>query len=1636
METEVEPSIASSYESYLEIRQGIPTSPVASNSGQEPTGELAEGEPTVGGVISSIPDMVAEINRADVTNPTVGSPRIVDGKDPLIGSPELRRRACSEASELELCPGWKLVVVSCIDRLIDRMLLNPNHQPNACTVHQAFTTILQGSYSFQPGIPPKTEANMDNPAIRNKDGTEPGPAYSYPKYSSPSNVFGKLGQKINTQVFEFERWDQFESVKPVQLGDALGRLARLRQEILDVVGHQGLDAGRLVEPFIRVLDSGVASGPIVSAAFAALQEFVALRLINPNLRSFNGAINRVSAGLANCRFLSGDPEADELALLHLIKAIGTFIGTPELLVHMTPAQVESLMRSALAVSCQSRISKAASSQAEAALSQMALKLFKCLKSSQRELLGRILESFISLLEPHAKHTANMQLLGLDLTYNLIADMGRELFEVEAFARIISGKLCRLLWTLLDGDEVELVAGALQQAKLLIFTHPAQLKQQQLLWIQLATRRLTELSTPTLSSGHFMPHRSERLTFLFTDFLLGLIRTQPALFSELYVNYDCVANQPDLAAEVLSFLMESSLSHTKAQGSQAYRPNLWMDQILLLLTGMFNRGQCQVWGHPLAQLTDLGELANWCARPAEVKRGHYCTRSAAELRNAQRHKKAVREGVALFNRQPQDGIRHLIRCQLLPPRDSLDFCAQLSHLLHTTLGIDKRGLGEFLSKADNAPILEAFIAKFDFANKRLDVAMREFLASFRLPGESQLISRIFERFSERYFATRPDYLHDVDSVYLLAYSIIMINTDLHNPHVKRKIQFSTFQSMHTGSNGGQGIDKDFLRAIYDAIAEDEIVLPDEQVGAVSRDYTWKLYTGPAFEGGYHRCRPGQYDRELLLSVHRPLVDFFIQTFSEAVSDYALQVALLGLQLALQVGDHHGLSDVVDYALRRARELAGSIFGSPSDGAAAPVRNRTQQVDGTVLSDLSLSLGQSYKAQLMTVFLMAAAGHAPCSIFDAWWDILDVLRLVADSYLLPPSLVEVPQLTLPAPSPAAAAPIPFRPTLGRPATRAQEVVTSDSGNRIFATFSSLLGYPSQSPALIWDVSPQILFSCLDSVRKLVPACQFADVFGSLPRLDSASFEAVLKRVMILVKGQHAVADESPASASPKPTATYRPSTAVFIRWIVQANGNRADAGQHWPLIISFLGDVCYHADYYDPYLVQLAVTELMLLLYRALGPDQQVPSAQRLSNPLQSHARSRCSMILGHLGSLSPAVVGMACEPLLAGFKLLHEADPSIFSQMAYWTSCLHLLQAALGQGDAAITQAAFPLVQRLAETLHFVPLGHVDYLALVNLLIEFCNPDRFIHSSEDAVDPVVSRSLLAIQYLAGLLPKVPLLASGNSTPKCAQLPSSLSSAPNARSFYYLPPLIGLSSLFAHQRRDVRHRAYQLLLRNITSPGLLAAGDPTPEDWVPIFSRVLFPLLEKMAGPLAAPLQDARTCSISLSSATFLQFVTSAVSASPYQEGPYGVFSELWLQYLDRLLQLVRVPDSQGVPVEAALETLKNVVLVLMSTSLLSPPEVSAQHKSIEHTSSCTWERIGAKLPALINQLFPPPPRGWPRTTRPQSHLPHPPLPDRIPPAIPRSCLRVPHRQPPPRRDRVGRLACQIRRRNERGAPVAT
>jgi len=103
-----------------------------------------------------------------------------------------------------------------------------------------------------------------------------------------------------------------------------------------------------------------------------------------------------------------------------------------------------------------------------------------------------------------------------------------------------------------------------------------------------------------------------------------------------------------------------------------------------------------------------------------------------------------------------------------------------------------------------------------------MALRRFLTTFRLPGEAQVIDRIMEAFAKHYYDSNSGTVFEnVDAVYVLAFSTIMLNTDAHSANVKNKMTKQQWLTTNRKINGGKDFPPDFLIRLYDRIVEDEI-----------------------------------------------------------------------------------------------------------------------------------------------------------------------------------------------------------------------------------------------------------------------------------------------------------------------------------------------------------------------------------------------------------------------------------------------------------------------------------------------------------------------------------------------------------------------------------------------------------------------------------------------------------------------------------------------------------------------------------------------------------------------------------------------------------------------------------------------
>ena len=178
------------------------------------------------------------------------------------------------------------------------------------------------------------------------------------------------------------------------------------------------------------------------------------------------------------------------------------------------------------------------------------------------------------------------------------------------------------------------------------------------------------------------------------------------------------------------------------------------------------------------------------------------------------------GAARFNAKPKDGIQFFQDNGLIPKdEDGASRAQSLAQFLKKCPRLDKKLLGDFLSRPDNRDVLDAFIRLFDFKDVNFlqpflypllsynyrkpsrtpcEISFRHFDCLARLSRLSVSLKhlpsatlqqhqvRLLARVHQTKLTTRndiPEGIKSEDAVFVLAYSVILLNTDLHNPQVR-------------------------------------------------------------------------------------------------------------------------------------------------------------------------------------------------------------------------------------------------------------------------------------------------------------------------------------------------------------------------------------------------------------------------------------------------------------------------------------------------------------------------------------------------------------------------------------------------------------------------------------------------------------------------------------------------------------------------------------------------------------------------------------------------------------------------------------------------------------------------------------
>ncbi|KAF7869708.1 hypothetical protein EAF04_004492 [Stromatinia cepivora] len=1163
----------------------------------------------------------------------------------------------------------------------------------------------------------------------------------------------------------------------------------------------------------------------------------------------------------------------------------------------------------------------------------------------------LFRALIDLLDPHdRKHADALRVMALRIINVALEVAGPSIAKHPALANLAEDRLCRYLFQLVRSDNMAILQESLIVAGTLLATCREVLKLQQELFLSYLVACLhprVEIPRekgidpslyagvpqapklvkppPSQTSGHAtpVPVKDRRTLGLEGGSRkpdareamvesVGALARIPSYMVELYVNYDCEVDRGDICEDMVGLLSRNAIPDS-ATWSTTSVPPLCLDALLGYVQFIADR------------LND------------EPKRDGYPDQ--ATLREQKRKKKIIIQGTMEFNENPKTGIAFLASQGIIDdPKDA----KTVANFLKGTSRVDKKQLGEFISKKGNEPILEALMDSFDFENKRVDEALRELLETFRLPGESALIERIITTFAENYCSgTLPEGIADKDSVYVLTYAIIMLNTDQHNPNMKgKRMELENFARNLRGVNGGKDFAPQYLQDIYESIKSNEIILPDEHDNKHAFDYAWKeLLLKSASAGDLTICDTNIFDADMFAATWKPVVATLSYVFMSASDDAVFERVITGFDQCVRIAAKYGLTEVIDqvvYCLSYITTLATEVPSSTTLNTEIQVGENSVMV-----SELAVKFGRDVKAQLATVVLFRVVLGSENVIGESWKHISRIwLNLFVNS-LIPPFFATSNSMDI--------APIPLQ-------TPSQVIDrgTKPSDTGLFSAFTSYISsYAADDPP---EPSDEELESTLCTVD-CVNACFMGDVFANVVNMPIDSLrpliEALISQlpddpssVVISVKSEVEPLSSptngiNGASSGP----VYDPSmvyilelcTVLAIRDNETINAFGADVAEA-------LQNVIRNSASWHPLMVSRTIFYLLHLLHASYE---------------QSYIR--VPVVLHAISSFKKDLFEKSAALVLQGLtQCIKEPGPlrnEIMTSPDFWVILKNL------STNPSSASAVFEILEGVA--IGSPPTIMADnYESAVKLLNDFATAGSVgstVEQKQDkrtrrgqqvkqpkpqVVDAVVARGVKAVAMIFSLTSRIPVL-----------MEQSHLESKEAWAAYWSPIFIALTTQCTNPCREIRHEAFSSLQRSLLSPEL-TSGDH--EEWTAIFDEVLFPLITRLLKPEVYSSDPIGMSETRVQAATLLCriFLHYLVLLSKWD----GML-DLWLKILDIMDRLMN--SGQGDSLEEAVpESLKNVLLVMSSSGYLVP---RSQDETQEKLWMETWKRIDRFLPDLRKEI---------------------------------------------------------------------
>ncbi|OBA14432.1 uncharacterized protein OGAPODRAFT_42654, partial [Ogataea polymorpha] len=944
----------------------------------------------------------------------------------------------------------------------------------------------------------------------------------------------------------------------------------LRSMLSELKTIDDIDMLTLLQPFLLLIKSPITSGYITGIAVSSLSKFIKYGIVNENCPNIFQCLGQIISALSHCRFEGSDQTQDDILLIKIIQLLELIV-TSKLGDLLTDDSMYESVSTCFSLAINTRRREILRSAAETSLIGITEKIFSKLryikidsgidhnvKTTEVELtattetgelpndiiggteyaesheysiaaktnssiadddqvpfgipcMKEYMNHTIEILSPdnQFRFTESSRVLALNILNTIVEVSGGVIVHHPSLFQLISDKACHHLVQLVQTvDSPYLLTLAMKLFLNLILTMNHYLKIQIELLMTTIFQGMVADSKMLIKveelGAEFHTGKSPVIKEILVETLSVLWVRSPLFFNSLFKSYDCDFDRSDMAELLLKLLCRLSASEVTLFTTSNV-PSICMEGVLSFVDGVYERTRAASKAN-----IDFEKLQPNQLVLQQIKKSDFieCTKK--------------------WNEKPQKGLKMLQDKGFI--RDISDVSEVSKFLFEKSGRIDKKKLGELLAKPSNTELLKEFVKLLDFRNLRPDEALRMLLNNFRLPGEAQQIERIVEAFNERYIACQDaeaissneenddeKVTPDQDSLFVLSFSIIMLNTDLHNPNVKKPMTLEDYQRNLRGCYKGKDFPQWYTEKIYHSIREKEIIMPEEHRGtskwyetvwhSLIAEQASKMLSDDVIVEDTDNIEDSlQFDKVLFEKTSKYIVSTLVTMFDDATHDSVVTRMISSVEKCAAIASYFGMKDLVDQIIEIVAHLTTLTGVKPSEFAlesreSLPITElKLEKENETItVSYLSVLFGRDFRAQLSTLVLFRILKKSNFRVSKHWDFLVKIVLTLFENGLIEPNLfpefqkkIGLDKLSKP------------RPEFQFSRTKALK------DNGLFSTFSSYLKGLSDDTPEPTDEEIECTLSAMECIKTSNISSLFRSVSKTSPENINALVSILLKSI----------------------------------------------------------------------------------------------------------------------------------------------------------------------------------------------------------------------------------------------------------------------------------------------------------------------------------------------------------------------------------------------------------------------------------------------------------------------------------------------------------------------------------------------